>query len=283
MRNLLKLIFPFIILFNLSACDKYWGNYSGQPENYAVPLGGSMVTQNATSYSKKLECLGEHMKKEKIVPATMSVGRILDYTGKDDLETGKRLTQGAALMMMSAIGKAGIPQVERFDTSISEFELKMKDNKLVANSIPGDERIYQPIIAGSLQGSKYTVIGGITELNYNIRSNDVSALFDVASGGLRYYVMNVAMDIRVVETESLKIVATRSYQKQIIGREVRAGVFEFFGDKLLDIGIGERSLEPMQLAVRSIAEVAVFDLIKDLYKIPEGPCDTVAGHVEWAL
>lgn len=282
MRLLVKTL-PVVLLLSLSGCDKYWGKYHSQTDNYALPIGGSMVTQNATVYSQKLECVGDYINKQKIVPGTMSVGRILDYTGKDDLETGKRLTQGAALMMMSAIGKAKIPQVERFDTSISEFELKMKDNKLVANSIPGDDRVYQPIVAGSLKGSRYTVIGGITELNYNIRSNDVSALVDIASGGLRYYVMNVAMDIRLVETESLKIVATRSYQKQIIGREVRAGVFKFFGDRLLDVGIGERSLEPMQLAVRSISELAIYDIIKDLYQIPPDACDAVAGHVEWAM
>jgi curli biogenesis system outer membrane secretion channel CsgG len=202
----------------------------------------------------------------------MTVGRVLDYTGKDDLETGRRLTQGATLMVISALAKAGIPQVERFDTSVNEFELKMKDNKLVKNSIDGDKRVYQPIIAGSLVGSKYTIMGGITELNYNIRSNDMNAFFDFASGGLRYYVMNVAMDFRLVETETLKIVSNVSYQKQIIGREVQAGVFEFFDEKLLDLSVGERSLEPMQLAIRSISELAVYDLLNDLYKIPRAHC-----------
>lgn len=258
-------------LFSLSACGNYWT----AKDNYVKPIGTSMVTQNETAYSKGLECFGDLLVRHQISPDTMTVGRILDYTGKDDLETGKRLTQGAALMAMSALGKARIPQVERFDTSVTEFELKMKDNKLVTNSIEGDNRPYQPIVAGSLPGSKYTLIGGITELNYNIRSNDVDAMWDFASGGLRYYVMNVAMDVRLVETESLRIVATRSYQKQIIGREIRAGVFKFFDNKLLDVGVGERSLEPMQLAVRSISELAVYDLLTDLYQIPHAACDAI--------
>ena len=85
--------------------------------------------------------------------------------------------------------------------------------------------------------------------------------------------MNIAMDIRLVDTESLEIISTVSYQKQIIGREVQAGVFEFFDEKLLDVGIGERSLEPMQLAVRAISELAVHDIVSDLYRIPRSHCN----------
>jgi len=259
-------------LLSLSACSSYFGNYWTHTQNYAKPIGQSMVTDNDTIYTDTLKCLAYKIDEDNITPDTMAVGRIIDYTGKDDLETGRRLTQGATLMVISALAKAGVPQVERFDTSVNEFELKMKDNKLIKNSIEGDERVFQPILAGALVGSKYTIMGGITELNYNIRSNDVNAFFDIVSGGMRYYVMNVAMDFRLVETETLKIMSTVSYQKQIIGREIQAGVFEFFDDKLLDIGVGERSLEPMQLAIRSISELAVYDLVNDLYQIPRAYC-----------
>jgi len=271
MRKLFTSIL-YLSLFSLSGCSSFFGNYWTKTDNYAKPIGHSVVTDNSTMYSDTLKCLAYQMEEKGIRPDTMTIGKVLDYTGKDDLETGRRLTQGATLMVISALAKAGVPQVERFDTSVNEFELKMKDNKLIKNSIKGDKRAYQPIIAGSLVGSKYTIMGGITELNYNIRSNDVNALFDFASGGLRYYVMNVAMDFRLVETDTLKIISTVSYQKQIIGREVQAGVFEFFDDKLLDIGVGERSLEPMQLAIRSISELAVFDLVNDLYQIPREYC-----------
>jgi len=271
MSKLLKITSCLSALL-LSGCSGYFGNYWTATENYAKPIGQSRVTDNTTIYTDTLKCLAHQMEQENITPDIMTVGKVLDYTGKDDIETGRRLTQGATLMVISALSKAGVPQVERYDTSVNEFELKMKDNKLIKNSIAGDERAFQPIIAGSIVGSKYTIMGGITELNYNIRSNDVNALFDFASGGMRYYVMNVAMDFRIVETETLKIMSTVSYQKQIIGREVQAGVFEFFDDKLLDIGIGERSLEPMQLAVRAISELAVYDLLNDLYQIPRAYC-----------
>ncbi|MET0154532.1 MAG: CsgG/HfaB family protein [Rickettsiales bacterium] len=275
MKKALKIALGLPLLA-LTGCNGYFGNYWTHTDNYAAPIGQSEVTGNDTVYTKELKCLSAELKQKHVTPDVMTIGRVLDFTGKDDIETGRRLTQGATLMMISALDKVGVPQVERFDTSVNEFELKMKDNKLIKNSIEGDERAYQPILAGSIVGSKYTIMGGITELNYNIRSNDVNALFDIASGGMRYYVMNVAMDFRLVETDTLKIVSTVSYQKQIIGREVQAGVFKFFENKLLDVGVGERSLEPIQLAVRSISELAVYELLGKLYGTSGDSCRAAA-------
>ena len=238
--------------------------------NYATPIGSAPVLANPTPYTAALNCLGVEMQISDVHPATVTVGKILDYTGKDDLETGKRLTQGAALMAMSALGKAKVPQVERFDTSVTELELKWANNKLIADA--SEELGYRKVLAGQIDGSDYHIVGGITEMNYNIRSNEAELLFDLVSLGARYYVLNVGIDLRLVNTRSLRVVDTVSYQKQIIGRELTAGVFEFFNDKLLDVGAGERSLEPIQLAVRSVVERGTFELMRDLHKLPRNTC-----------
>ncbi|MGH1481987.1 MAG: holdfast anchoring protein HfaB [Geminicoccales bacterium] len=240
--------------------------------NYADPIGSAPVMHNPTPYTPALYCMAEHFGGFGAeMPKTISVGKILDYTGKDDIETGRRLTQGAALMAMSALGKASIPQVERFDTSVTELELKFADNKLIGDK--EQQTGIRRIVAGEIPGSAYHLIGGITELNYNIRSNEGEVLYDIVSFGARYYVMNIGLDLRLVHTKSLKVVNTVSYQKQIIGRELRAGLFEFFDGKLLDLGLGERSLEPIQLAVRSVIERAVFELMRDLNRLPEKACE----------
>jgi len=133
--------------------------------NYAAPIGS---VNNPTPYTEALYCMGEHFNgAEAPVPHVISVGKILDYTGKDDIETGRRLTQGAALMAMSALGKAGIPQVERFDTSVAELEIKFADNQLIGDA--DEQGSVRRLIAGEIPGSGYHLIGGITELNYNIR------------------------------------------------------------------------------------------------------------------
>ena len=249
--------------------------------NYATPIGSAPVLENPTPYTSALSCLSLEMAMKRRGPATVTVGKILDYTGKEDLETGKRLTQGAALMAMSALGKAKIPQVERFDTSVTELELKWADNKLIGD--PSAENGYRPILAGQIEGSDYHIIGGITEMNYNIRSNNAEVLFDLVSAGARVYVMNVGIDLRLVNSRTLRVVDTVSYQKQIIGREVRAGVFEFFGNKVFDLGLGERSLEPIQLAVRSVVERGVFELMRDLHKLPRTACNDLLNGADHNL
>ena len=234
---------------------------------YAEPLGSAPVIDNPTPYTQALYCLG-HTINQRPSPYLLAVGKVADYTGKDDLETGKRLTQGAALMVMSALGKAGIPQVERFDTSVSEIELKYANNKLIGD---GDGP-YRKIMSGSIPGSTHHIIGGITEVNYNIRSNTADSLYDLVSATYQLYVLNVGLDLRLVDTQSLRVKRVVSYQKQVLGREVRAGLFEFFGTKLLDVGIGERSLEPIQLAVRSVIERGVYEMVRELYQVPPQQC-----------
>ena len=194
-----------------SACT----NPNAFETNYAEPIGSAPVLNNPTPYTDALYCMGEHFTGEEApVPHVISVGKILDYTGKDDIETGRRLTQGAALMAMSALGKAGVPQVERFDTSVTELEIKFADNQLIGDEEQGGVR---RLIAGEIPGSGYHLIGGITELNYNIRSNEGEVLYDIVSFGARYYVMNIGLDLRLIHTKSLRVIETVSYQKQIIG------------------------------------------------------------------
>jgi curli production assembly/transport component CsgG/holdfast attachment protein HfaB len=82
--------------------------------------------------------------------------------------------------------------------------------------------------------------------------------------------MNVGLDLRLVETRTLEVVDVVSYQKQIVGREVSAGVFAFMNNNVFDVSAGEGGLEPVQLAVRSTVERAVLEMMANLYGAP-GP------------
>ena len=143
---------------------------------YTAPIGGSPVISNETPYSAALRCMagytGQH-------PIRIAVGQIADYTGKSESDnSGRKITQGAALMAMSALSKAGVQLVERFDTSVAEMELKYANNRLIGDDQRGPARQagdYRQIIAGSIPGSDYYLVGGITELNFNIRSVGASA------------------------------------------------------------------------------------------------------------
>lgn len=238
--------------------------------NYVEPLGSALAGANPTAYSSGLDCLGD-----RIGPArretTFAVGEIADYTGKDEYYSGRPITQGAALMLISALDKAGLRQVERFDTAVAEAELQYANNKLLGDDAGGAP--YREILAGSIPGSDVFFVGGVTELNFNLFSGSADVLAGPAEVGGRLYVMNVGVDLRLVATRTLEIVDVVSFQQQVYGRELGAGFFEFLSDDdVLDIGVGDRSQEPMQRAVRAIIERAALELVAGLYDLNVETC-----------
>jgi curli biogenesis system outer membrane secretion channel CsgG len=247
---------------------------------YASPIGNAPVTANPTPYSAALYCMADYARRYNLPSPRIAVGRISDYTGTVSADGGRQVTGGASLMAMTALAKSGARMVERYDTSVSEMELRYANNRLIGDDGPGgaDDVQYRRILAGSVPGTDFYIIGGITEVNYNIRS----AGFDMAGGQAtsqtplsaafagKVYVMNIAIDLRLVQTTTLEVVDVVSYQKQIIGREVSAGVFDFLDGTVFDISAGEGGLEPVQLAVRALIERASVEFMANLYGAP-GP------------
>ena len=261
----------------LSGCVSVSAGSSGQ---YARPIGNAPVTANPTPYSTALYCLADYARRYNLPSPRMAVGRISDYTGTVSADGGRQITQGASLMANTALAKAGARIVERYDTSVSELELRYANNKLISDDQPNgapQDAAYRRILAGQVPGSDFYIVGGITEVNYNIRSTG----FDIAGGevedtggsGLvtgKVFVMNVAIDLRMVQTTTLEVVDVISYQKQIIGREITAGVFDFLNGNVFDISAGSGGLEPVQLAVRALVERATIEFMANLYGAP-GP------------
>jgi len=260
--------------------------YAGSNGLYASPIGNAPVTVNPTPYSPALVCMANYARATGKPTPRIAVGRVLDYTGKEDLEGGRKVTQGASLMAMSAFAKAGAKLVERFDTSVSELELKYSNNKLIGSDTKGapDAPEFREILAGEIPGSDYYFVGGITELNSNIRSlgadlfiGDLDAADPKGHAGFKLFVINVGVDLRLVNTKTLVVEDVISYQKQIVGRELSAGIFDFANGNIFDIGAGERAMEPIQLAIRSTIERAVLEMTSNLYGVPNSdPCGALA-------
>ena len=247
---------------------------------YATPIGNAPVIANPTPYSAALYCMADYARRYNLPSPRIAVGRISDYTGTVSADGGRQITGGASLMAMTALAKSGARIVERYDTSVSEMELRYANNRLIGDEGAGgaDDVQYRRILAGSVPGTDFYIIGGITEVNYNIRSGG----FDLAAGQTetdtplsaafsgKAFVMNVAIDLRLVQTTTLEVVDVISYQKQIIGREISAGVFDFLNGNVFDISAGEGGLEPVQLAVRALIERATVEFMANLYGAP-GP------------
>src|SRR6185437_14790730 len=197
----------------LSACATPVAGPSGL---YSQPTGDAPVVPNPTPYSAALVCEAEYARAHNLNAPRLAIGRIADYTGKLEADgSGRKITQGASLMAMSAFAKAGVPLVERYDTSVSELELKYANSRLISDSpVKGGHAPaeYRQIMAGQVPGSDFYIAGGVTELNFNIRSNGVQA-----AGGSNWaagnsgavgqvsgstYVMNVGLDLRLVNTRT---------------------------------------------------------------------------------
>jgi len=97
------------------------------------------------------------------------------------------------------------------------------------------------------------------------------------TAGGSMYVMNVGLDMRLVNTNTLEVADVISYQKQIVGRQVTAGIFDFLGTNFFDVSAGESALEPIQLAVRSVIERAVLEMVTRIYRAPGGACASPIG------
>ncbi|HEY3798350.1 MAG TPA: holdfast anchoring protein HfaB [Caulobacteraceae bacterium] len=248
---------------------------------YSQPTGNAPVVSNPTPYTDALVCEAQYARAHGVNAPRIAIGRIADYTGKLEADgSGRKVTQGASLMAMTAFAKAGVPLVERYDTSVSEMELKYANAKLISDkpvaegASPAD---FRRIMAGQVPGSDFYVAGGITELNFNIRSNGIN----VDAGGLNTtdlkgtagattYVMNVGLDLRLVNTRTLEVVDVISYQKQIVAHQVGVGLFKIWNNASADVGLGEGALEPLQLGVRAVIERAAVEMVANLYGMP-GP------------
>lgn len=269
MKRILKATAGFALL-SLGACTV--SNSGGQ----FVADNGSAVTANKTPYDQAFFCTQDLIRSR--APIRIAVGEVKDYTGKfsnEAAEGGYKVTQGGGLMVISAVGKLSpqVQLVERFDTKISEVELALSKAQLVQDPArSGDGLVVRTIAAGMVQGSDYYIVGGITEVNYNIQSGGAELGINGIGAGGRFYVMNVAADLRLVETRTMKVIKTVSLQKQVVGKEVKANIFNFFGNTLVDFNAGMVKQEPLQLGVRSALEAGVLELVTAAEGVDFAPC-----------
>ncbi|VVT17719.1 Curli production assembly/transport component CsgG/holdfast attachment protein HfaB (fragment) [Roseovarius sp. EC-HK134] len=251
-----------------------------------VPLLlSSKPTSNVTPFTKQLVCYGEQLKSGNSKPVAIAVGNIRDYTGKQSDLEGYLVTQGGALMAYTALGHLvpGISLYERFDTQIADAELAYLANRQLGNGGQHEtvdqqtgetnQVPWMPYYGGSVLQSDYFIVGGITELNFNIQSGGAELGISGIGAKARIYTMNVGLDLRIVGSQSLRVHDTVSIQKQITGYEVGADIFRFFDDTLWDVNSGAKNQEPLHLAVRMAIESALLEIVPTVTGVPAENCD----------
>jgi hypothetical protein len=129
-----------------------------------------------------------------------------------------------------------------------------------------------PYFGGSIMKSDYYIVGGITELNYDIQSGGVQGLVNQLGPKGRVYTESVAVDLRIVNSRNLTVVRTVSFEKQLTGLEVGFNIFRFFGSSLYDVNIGAKGQEAAQLGIRTALEEATLQLVGAVEQVPPEPC-----------
>jgi len=251
-----------------------------------IPLVlGPPVRDNVTPLEGVLACFADHVAATGKPPIVVSVGEVKDFTGKYSLNEGNAITQGGSLMVYSALGKltGAVRIAERFDPSVAERELSYIDRRQLGDGevhdlagANGTQKVpWLPYFGGTIQQSDYFIVGGITEVNYDIGSGGFDVGVNQVGGKARTYSQQVAIDLRIVDTKTLMVKKTVSLSKQFTGYEIEAGIFRFFGSDLFDINIGARGQEPLQLGIRTAMEEGVIRLVSDVTGVDYEPCKTV--------
>lgn len=237
----------------LGACATGPYPHDGVQPAYSFP-----VTTNDTPYS---QCLRELSSVAGNNLPTFAVGEVADKTGQVNYdENGYALSQGVSEMVISALSKTHkVNLVERLDLRIPLAEVKLAEQGRLTR--PVDTYIQLP-------ASDFVIAGALTELNYNIVSEGAQLFIDGIGGGGRTVVINVALDMRVIDSRNFTVPYVVSLQKQIYGFEVEANVFRFFGDTLVEFDAGRIRNEPLQLGVRSVIEMGVYQIMTDFLGLP---------------
>ncbi|MGO2504042.1 MAG: CsgG/HfaB family protein, partial [Cobetia marina] len=76
------------------------------------------------------------------------------------------------------------------------------------------------------------------------------------------------LDLRMVDIRTFRTVYVTSLQKQVVGYEVEAGIYRFFGNQLVEFDSGAVRNEPLQLGVRSVVEMGAYQLLTEGLGLP---------------
>ena len=239
---------------------------------------GTPVRNNVTPMEAALGCYARSLAASGRPPLVIGVGEIKDFTGRYSINEGNVITQGGSLMLFSALGKLGgtVRIAERYDSTIADRELGYMERRQLGDGTPhevdGKKVPWVPYYGGTIQVSDYYIAGGISEVNYNIASRGAEASLNNIGAKRRTYTQSVAIDLRIVDTRTLLVVDAISLSKQFSGYEVGANTFRFFGLGLVDINVGSKGQEPLQLGVRAAIEEAAIRLIGRVTAVDPMPC-----------
>jgi len=251
------------------------------PEELSAPQAsyfGPIPVANRTPADAALECLSA-TSEVRNSGAIFAVHVVSDLTQRQSVdEVGGYVPRDAAGMLVTALERAGVRQVNRVNTAVPEFEIALAREQILGDGGPqnvaGETVPYRPIRRGALRGSTYVIDGSITQLDFNTYSEGGEFSILGFGAGRRAFALTVGADIRVTDTVTTEIVLGESYSKQAVGREVYGSIFRFFDDELYDVNVGRENLEGLHAGVRWLMAEAAYDIVSEILD-HNGSCDAL--------
>lgn len=275
-----KLAGSVLAIMALSGCT-----FFPQMSRPAAQFHGPVPLATSTPADDALMCLSQAPEVRRL-GSVFAVHTISDQTNKVTQEEGGVVPRDVAGMLVTALQKAGVQQVNRSNTVVTEWEIARAREQILGDgrsvSVGNQTVDFRPITPGALRGSDYVIDGAITQLDFNTYSGGGEATISGIGAGARVFALTTAADLRVTETQSTRIVRAGTYSKQAVGTEVFASVFRFFGNELYDVRIGDRSQEGLHAGIRWVMAEAAYDIVSSIAR-HDGTCDRYLPQVTQEL
>lgn len=221
-------------------------------------------------YKNALECLATQLTPEH-KKNSIGVSYFGDRTGKEafapDGASGKFLSQGAEDMLINDLHATGMRTVEIGQTWRSLLDWVVP--RIAAGGTPASVEIPDIVLKGSFSG-----------LDFGSSSVNELTVLGIG-GGTRSYGIKYSMHIRAVGMPGGTtypggvVMATLALEKDIIGRERRAGVAGFFGPtnskSYVEFNVNSDQRQLLQYSQRLMTSRAAFGIVARIFGITS--CD----------
>jgi len=190
-----------------------------------------------------------------------------DQTGQlkpsETQNLSRAVTQGGTSILIKALRDAGngnwftVVERERLDNLLRERQIirEMRRSYLGEEETPAE-------VLPSLLFAGIILEGGIISFDSNVETGGLGARFLSIGGSTQYRTNTVTVYLRAVSVRTGEVLANVVTEKKISSVAIASGVFKFVEfDELLEFEAGVTSNEPVQIAVQSAVEKAVYALI----------------------
>lgn len=206
---------------------------------------GPAIIDVVTPFDKALSCLDGKVDKR----LGFAVGNIPDGTGREaynDGGVGKFVTQSSGDIVQSALFKTGVKVINRRDMGTAALEAQWGIRSLK-----------------NQQNAHFAITGSVNSLDFIPGAGSYINIGGVGAGYNQSRIL-VGLDLAMTNVATGQVISNIALQKQIVSND--AGIFgtRYRNSKLIDSDIGGARREALNDALRSMLQLATFELMLQL-------------------